>query len=180
MPEKMALVRRCLGMKEEELAPNYANLKVWFKLEDGSKTELPEPIFPRVIYTPPKEETAEAPAPKKSKKAPKVYEPVSIEEVGKVQLKTAEIIAAEPVPDADKLLRLQIRMGDEERQIVSGIAQWYKPEELVGKTIVVIANLKPAEIRGVESKGMLLAAKAGNTLRLVTIDGELQSGATIG
>jgi methionyl-tRNA synthetase len=167
-------------MKDDELAPNYSNLKIWFKLETGSKTELPEPIFPRVIYNPLPDEKTETPAPKKAKKAVKVYEPVTIDEVGKVQLKTAEVIAAEHVEDADKLLKLQIRLGDEERQIVSGIAQWYKPEELIGKTIVVIANLKPAEIRGVESNGMLLAAKAGNTLRLVTIDGELQSGASIG
>ena len=186
MPEKTTQIRKCLGIKDEAIIPDYSNLKEWFKLEAGSKTTaLTSHLFPRIIYVPPKESAdvpdVEAKAPsKKAKKAEKVYEPVSIEEVGKVQLKTAEVIAAEPVPDADKLLRLQIRLGDEERQIVSGIAQWYKPEDLIGKTIVVIANLKPAEIRGVESKGMLLAAKAGKTLRLVTIDGELQSGATIG
>ena len=180
MPEKMALVRKCLGIKEDELVPNYTNLKEWFRLEAGSKTELPGPIFPRVVYTPPVEGKVEAVPCKKAKKDAKVYEPVTIEDVGKVQLKTAEVIAAERVPDSDKLLKLQIRLGEEERQIVSGIAQWYKPEELIGKTIVVIANLKPAEIRGVASNGMLLAAKAGNTLRLVTIDGELQSGASIG
>ena len=186
MPEKTTQIRKCLGIKDEDIIPNYSNLKEWFRLEAGSKTTaLSSHLFPRIIYVPPKEDgdvpEVEAKAPsKKAKKAEKVYEPVSIEDVGKVQLKTAEVLAAEPVPDADKLLRLQIRMGDEERQIVSGIAQWYKPEDLIGKTIVVIANLKPAEIRGVESKGMLLAAKAGKTLRLVTIDGELQSGASIG
>ncbi len=185
MPEKMTLVRKCLGIKDEAIVPNYSNLKEWFNLEHGSKTTaLTSHIFPRIIYEPPKEDSAaEAEtktSSKKVKKAAKVYEPVTIEEVGKVQLKTAEVIAAEYVPDADKLLKLQIRLGDEDRQIVSGIAQWYKPEELIGKTIVVIANLKPAEIRGVESNGMLLAAKAGKTLRLVTIDGELQSGASIG
>ena len=95
-------------------------------------------------------------------------------------MKTAEVIAAEPVPETTKLLKLQLKVGDEQRQIVSGIAQWYKPEDLIGKTIVIIANLKPATLRGVESNGMLLAAKAGKTLRLVTIDGDLPSGATIG
>ena len=120
------------------------------------------------------------PAAKAQAKAEKEYGPVTIEEVGKVQLKTAQVIEAEHVPDADKLLRLQIRVGDETRQIVSGIAQWYSPEDLVGKTIVIVANLKPAVIRGVESNGMLLAAKSGKTLRLVTLDGELSSGATVG
>ena len=80
---------------------------------------------------------------------------------------------------ADKLLRLKIKIGDEERQIVAGIAQHYKPEELSGKTIVVVANLKPAKIRGVESNGMLLAASSGGVMKLVTVDDELPSGAVV-
>ena len=105
---------------------------------------------------------------------------ITIDEVGKVQLKTAVVLSAEKVKDADKLLLLKIQLGDEERQIVSGIAEYYKPEELVGKTIVVIANLKPAILRGIESNGMLLAAKKGKTLRLVTTDGDIASGASVG
>ena len=139
---------------------------------------MPPPLFLKVKF---EEAPAESqPAAKKPQKEAVEMPPCTIEDVGKVQLKTAQVVAAEPVPETDKLLKLQLKLGDEERQIVSGIAQWYKPEELVGKTIVVIANLKPAMLRGVESKGMLLAAKAGKTLRLVTIDGELPSGASIG
>ena len=67
-----------------------------------------------------------------------------------------------------------------ERQIVSGIARWYTPESLAGKSIVIVANLRPAKIRGIESAGMLLAAKEGDTLRLVTTDGEIASGAEVG
>lgn len=181
MPEKMGLVRRCLGMPEDAIAPNYAALSQWHHLEPNSQTILPDPIFPRVIFEKPKDE---APAPAKSEKKQskkvQVYEPVSIDEVGKVQLKTAEVVSAERVPDADKLLRMQIRLGEETRQIVSGIAQWYTPEEMIGKTIIVVANLKPAVIRGVESKGMLLAAKAGKELKLVTLDGPLPSGSSVG
>jgi methionyl-tRNA synthetase len=84
------------------------------------------------------------------------------------------------VEGADKLLKLQIALGEEKRQIVAGIAQYYKPEDLVGRTIVVVANLQPSKIRGVESQGMLLAASKGNSLRLVTTDGPIEPGSTIG
>ena len=171
MPAKMEQVRKALGMADTEIAPNIEMLATWNRLVEGAQTELPPPMFPRVKYEPPKEE---APAPVEE------MELIGIEDFGKVSLKTAKILAAEPVPEAVKLLKLQISLGTEERQIVSGIAQWYKPEELVGKTIVVVANLKPAMLRGVESKGMLLAAKKGKSLRLVTLDGDIAPGTPVG
>ncbi len=73
---------------------------------------------------------------------------------------------------ADRLLKLQIEVGDEKRQIIGGIAEFYQPEELVGKMIVIVANLEPATIRGIESKGMLLAAKKGKELSLIIIDSD--------
>ena len=75
---------------------------------------------------------------------------------------------------------MQIEIGDEVRQLVAGVAQYYTPEEITGKIIVVVANLKPAKIRGVESQGMLLAAKDGKDLKLITVDGPFVSGATVG
>ena len=94
---------------------------------------------------------------------------------------TAKVVQVEKVPDAEKLLKLQIELGAEKRQIVSGIAKYYTPEELVGKIIVVVANLKPAKIRGVESCGMLLAAKTDDDLRLVTVDvPDSHSGVSVG
>ena len=81
---------------------------------------------------------------------------------------------------ADKLPKLQIEVGSEKRQLVAGVAQYYTPEEMVGKTIVIVANLKPAKIRNIESAGMLLAAKSGKKLALVTVDGEVASGASVG
>ena len=78
----------------------------------------------------------------------------------------------EKVDGTDKLLKLQIKVGDKQRQIVSGIAQLYSPEELVGKMIVVVTNLKPATIFGIKSNGMLLAAKNGKALTLMTIEGK--------
>ena len=86
-------------------------------------------------------------------------------------------MSAEPIEGAVKLLKLNILMGDERRQIVAGIALYYKPDDLIGKTVVVVANLAPIKLRGVESQGMLLAASKGERLRLVTVDGDLSSGA---
>ena len=83
---------------------------------------------------------------------------ISIDEFGKLELKIATIIKAEHHPNADKLLVLQIDLGSEERQIVAGIKAHYAPEELVGRQVVVVANLETAKLRGVESQGMLLAA----------------------
>ena len=105
---------------------------------------------------------------------------ISIDEFAKVKLKTAKVLTAERVENADKLLKLSIEVGGETRQLVAGVAQFYTPEEMVGKTIVIVANLKPAVIRNIESCGMLLAAKAGKRLALVTVEGDMPSGASIG
>ena len=109
-----------------------------------------------------------------------VKEEITIDEFFKTQLKTAKVLTAEKVEGADKLLKLSIEVGTEIRQLVAGVAQFYTPEEIVGKTIVIVANLKPAKIRGIESQGMLLAAKDGGNLKLVTIDGDMPSGISIG
>ena len=104
---------------------------------------------------------------------------ICFEEFGKVQLRTARVLEAEKVPKADKLLKLQIDLGSETRQIVAGIAEYYSPEDIIGKNLVIVSNLKPATIRGVESNGMLLAAKSGKKLVLVTTDDDIAPGADI-
>jgi len=122
-------------------------------------------------------------APKQAKKAPGKTEGVAligIDDFGKLKMKTAKVIAAELVPDTDSLLQLQVEIGAEQRQVVAGVAKFYSPEEMVGKTVVVVVNLKPALIRGVESNGMLLAAKKKRKLRLITVDGDIPTGASIG
>ncbi len=132
-----------------------------------------------------KEEPAKA-APKAEKKAEKkaAEQPVNVAVIGvedfaKLQLKVAKVLEAERVENADKLLKLQVDCG-EKRQIVAGVAAYYKPEEIIGKLIVMVVNLKPAVIRGIESNGMLLAAKKKNELRLLTVDGDIVPGASIG
>jgi methionyl-tRNA synthetase len=90
-------------------------------------------------------------------------------------------MSAEPVKGTDKLLKLQIDVGGTPRQIVAGIAQFYKPEELIGRTIIIVANLKPAVLRGETSEGMLLAAKSDGKLSLITVENEqTPSGSAVG
>ena len=104
---------------------------------------------------------------------------VTYDDFSRIELRTAKVVEAERIEGTDKLLRLEVLMGEKRRQLVAGIAQHYEPDDLIGKTIVVVANLKPAKIRGVESRGMLLAATRGENLRLLTVDGEIASGAQV-
>ncbi len=106
---------------------------------------------------------------------------IGIDDFVKVDLRVAQIVVAERIPKADKLLRLEVDLGYERRQILSGIAQWYTPEELIGRRIVVIANLAPRKMRGLESHGMLLAASEGEDGKpvLATFDGEIALGSRL-
>ncbi len=105
---------------------------------------------------------------------------LTIDDFQRVELRVATILAAEPHPNADRLLVLKIDLGSEQRQLVAGIRAHYAPETLVGKQIVVVANLEPATLRGVESQGMLLAASdAEGRLAIVTPERPVTSGATV-
>jgi tRNA-binding protein len=104
---------------------------------------------------------------------------ISIDDFRKVELKVATIKAAEPHPNADKLMVLQIDLGSEERQICAGIRNHYTPEDLVGKQIVVVANLETAKLRGLESQGMLLAASDEGRVIILTPEKSVLAGAKI-
>jgi methionyl-tRNA synthetase len=109
-------------------------------------------------------------------------EVITIDEFGKIDLRVAVVLTVERVPKTEKLLKLELDLGSEKRTIVSGIAEFYEPETLVGKRIVIVANLKPARIRGVESRGMLLAAGGrgpGEELGLVTLDSDIPPGTRV-
>jgi methionyl-tRNA synthetase len=170
MPSKMSELRAALGLSEKE--PGFADLTEWGKLQPGTPVQKVKGLFPRISSR----ENKKTPVPGKQhggKEPP--AEGVTYAEYAdfkRLELRTARILQAEKVEGADKLLRLDIEVGDEKRQIVAGIAQHYDPEGLQGKTIVIVANLKPVKIRGLKSNGMLLAASIGKTLRLVTIDAE--------
>lgn len=176
MPGKMADLRRALGLR----GPcTLAELRAFGRFPAGREVAEPGPLFPR-IEKPEAGGGAKASGKPASAAAVSAVEGLlSYDDFARVQLRTAKVLEAEKVPGADKLLKLQILVGEERRQIVAGIALHYQPEDVVGKTIVVVANLKPAKIRGIESHGMLLAATKGETMCLVTVDGELSSGATV-
>jgi len=158
MPNRTQTVLETLGATESGLD--------WGGLTSGIEIKLHDPLFPRINIK--KLENSVENHGKKEE----MENVITFDEFQNVELKTAKILKAEKVDGADKLLKLQIKVGDEQRQIVSGIAQFYPPEELVEKMIVVVTNLKPATIFGIESNGMLLAAKNGKTLTLMTIDSE--------
>ena len=150
---------------------------VWGKLATGTKVQKGEPLFPRIEVTEAgetviaatkktaakaiKAEAPKAEAKKEAKPAAVADGEITIDDFAKIDLRVATVIAAERVPKTDKLIKLQVKIGDEERTIVSGIAQHYEPENLIGKNVIVIANLKPAKLRGIESRGMVLAASDG-------------------
>ena len=158
MPNRTQTVLETLGATESGLD--------WGGLTSGIEIKLHDPLFPRINIK--KLENSVENHGKKEE----LENVITFDEFQNVEFKTAKILKAEKVDGADKLLKLQIKVGDEQRQIVSGIAQFYPPEELVEKMIVVVTNLKPATIFGIESNGMLLAAKNGRTLTLMTIDSE--------
>ncbi|MHB9138855.1 MAG: methionine--tRNA ligase [Victivallaceae bacterium] len=186
MPQKMIELRKVLGIPEDKLADcRLSDLNDKTNVLSGLKMTDIDALFLRIKVD--EEKPAEA-KPVESKPA-KVQESktealpeglVTIDEFFKTQLRTALVLKAERIEGADKLLKLQIEIGGETRQLVAGIAQFYTPEEVTGKTIVVVANLKPAKIRGIESQGMLLAAKDGKDLKLITVEGPIGSGAVVG
>jgi len=105
---------------------------------------------------------------------------ITIDDFSKIELRVATVLAAEPHPNADRLLVLKIDLGGEERQLVAGIRKHYEPDELIGKRIVVVANLQPATLRGIESQGMLLAASdEEGQLSLVTPEKPVGVGAKV-
>jgi methionyl-tRNA synthetase len=184
MPGRMAELRAVLGLGSA--VPALPELRQWGGLKAGTPLGQSVILFPKL--TPPKNGDEAAPAAPAAKTeappAPAVDAPAGVAlieyaDFQKVQLRTARIVAAEHITGADKLLKLKVEIGGGERQIVAGIALHYAPEALIGRAVVVVVNLKPAKLRGVESNGMLLAATSGAVLRLVTVDGELPSGAVV-
>lgn len=193
----------------DPLAEQHVDQLAWGGLVAGTQTHAGDPVFPRIDVkkalaeeeesmeeTQEVKSTVAAPGAPSAPGAPKVKAVkedgaksdsgnedgaglISIDDFAKVQLRVAKVVAAGTVKGADKLLKLQVDVGESQRQIVAGIAQHYQPDELVGKTIIVVANLKPAKLRGETSEGMLLAASDEHGLSLVTVEGERAPGAQV-
>ena len=158
------------------------------KYPSGNKvTEKPEILFARLDIKDVMPKVEEIQAKQKAETAPEEKYPevepkeeITIDDFDKVQIRVGEVLKCEPVPKAKKLLVSQIRIGNEVRQIVSGIAKYYKPEEMVGKKVAVITNLKPCKLCGVESQGMILAAADDDgNLSVMTLDKDMPAGSEI-
>lgn len=175
-----------------QLNANAPELTSWESLAqfgaigEGVKVAKGNPIFPRldieeeVAFIKEKMQGAPTPAPVEEKKEEKPdSEEITIDDFMKVDLRVAQVIQAEPVKKADKLLKLQLDLGYEKRQVVSGIAQYYKPEELVGRKVICVTNLKPVKLRGELSEGMILAGSKDGQLSLATIAEALPLGARV-
>ncbi len=181
-----------LGITGDEAAEwrTWDSLRTFGVIAAGTKLQKGDPIFPRLD---PEVEVANiveamsggTPAAEQAKpasepvEAPEAKEEIGIEDFGKVELRVAQVIACEPVKKADKLLKLQLDLGFEQRQVVSGIAKFYTPEELIGRKVICVTNLKPVKLRGEESRGMILAASHGDQLTLATVPDSMPNGALV-
>jgi len=176
-----------LGINEEELT-SWNSLDTVGLIPEGTKVQKGQPIFPRLDIEPeteaiknmmkknaPKQEEEE-----EQKSEEDESEEITFDDFMKVDMRVAEVVDADKHPKADKLLRLQLDLGSEKRQVVSGIAQHYKPEDLVGKKVICVTNLKPAKLRGELSQGMVLAGEDENgNLALADIDQNLPNGSKV-
>ena len=193
MPRAARRIFVMLGLPDQDPGPGAL---AWGALRPGQKLGEIQPLFPRIdVGAPaapasnPKEkektvpETPKEPPPAAKAETTQAASPaastVDIAEFAKIELRAAQVIAAEKVPGSRKLLRLEVDLGDEKRQIVSGIADAYTPESLVGRKIVLVANLKPAKVMGVESNGMLLAASVDGRAVICTFDADVPLGAKV-
>lgn len=185
IPEKMRALRKAIGVDEKAIEPRLESLTAWGVLEPGRAAGGLDALFPRIQRKEKQDNPADQAVSKTKKVAGRKKDGaegvalIPIDDFARVKLRVARVLEAETVPDADRLLKLQVEIGGEKRQLVAGIAEHYPPESLVGKLVIVVANLQPATIRGIPSEGMVLAAKKGKVLRLLTVDGDLPSGAVV-
>ena len=175
MPGSAKKIMDQIGM-EDMTGQNFNSIRRWGGLPPGSPLTRGESLFPRVELR--KEERMETVTEAKKTEMPPLKAEISYEDFEKIDLRVAKVLAAEAVPKSNKLLKLKLDMGDE-RTIVAGMAKDYKPEEIVGKNIVVVVNLKPTKLMGVESHGMLLAADTETGLTLLGFDRAPKTGSRV-
>lgn len=173
MPITAEKIWNQLGIAQAFDEVQSADIKSWGKTPVGTKVNKPEQLFPRIEEEKEEKTQKVEVKPAVNEKVvvePAVTEEISIEDFSKVHLRVVKVLAAEKVKKADRLLMLTVDLGDEQRTIISGIAEHYTPEELIGKNVVMVINLKPAKIRGVVSKGMVLAASIDDKLKVIEVD----------
>jgi len=171
LPDAAAKIRRAIGDGRE---PSLANAAMG-RINTIPRVERLSGLFPRVDDKARLEKPTEAAV----ASAAATSAAITIDEFGKLDFRVAEVIAAELVPKSKKLLKLTVSLGDSQRTVVAGIAEHYAPGDLVGKKVVIVANLEAAKLMGIESQGMVLAGSAGDRLAVVTPDRDLPPGARV-
>jgi methionyl-tRNA synthetase len=202
LPTATARAWEQLGIEAPLSAQRLPDAARWGGLDAGTQARPGTPIFPRIETRAsaaqarggsqqpdgpsrrPRGGAAErTPSPPPSTGAPtkggSEVSTITFDEFKKVELRVAEILEAKTVPGADKILELRVKIGDETRSLAAGIAQQYAPESLVGRKIIVVTNLQPRRVRGVESQGMLLAASHDGRVTLLSVDGDVPSGSPV-
>jgi len=184
IPDSCEKFAAMLGGCSEQFT--WENASVWGILQTGARISKGENVFPRIdmkkeleeleALTEAKKKEAQAAIQKEKQTLEGV---ITIDDFRKVDVRVAKIIACEPVKKADKLLCLQVETAGETRQVVSGIHAWYEPADLIGKKILLVSNLAPAKLRGVESNGMILAATVGDQARVIFVDDAVPTGSKI-
>ena len=172
IPESAEKIQQQIGISE------FDTVAEWGRLPEGLKVSRGEPIFPRVDLK--KETGTPTPITAKSEKKESVEttDLISFSEFQKLDLRVAKVISAEPIEDADRLLKLKVDLGTEKRQVVAGIAEHYELNTLIDKQVIIVVNLQPATIRGVESHGMILAA-SDDSVVLVSPESEVSLGTQV-
>jgi len=169
MPDSAGDILIRLGIEDIE-SQNFDSICTWGGLSEGNVLTRGKSLFPRVEHEKPEDAPAE--------KLTNIKEEIPFRDFAKIDMRVARVVEAERIRNSDKLLKLKVDVG-EERTIVAGIGKSYRPEDLVGKKITVILNLKPAKLMGVESHGMLLAADAGDKISLASFDDDAAVGTKI-
>ncbi len=193
MPQTADEIKRQLGLMVNFSKPVLAGEFTWGGLTPGTEIAKGSSLFPRIDtkakrqgdpgvtdtqQPSPVSQPASA-ASSQATPAADTAQQITIEEFRKMQLRTAKVLTAERVPKSEKLIKVRVSLGAEELQIVAGIGKKYEPEALIGKTVVIVANLKPAKLMGVESQGMVLAAGDKEVMSLVTILEEVEPGTKV-
>ncbi len=177
IPSSATKILDCFNIDASQIKEFGVNLKFGV-LKEGTPIKKSQPIFPRIdikkeiadiekMMLERKKQQKAQQAEEKPKKEERTFEEITIDDFSKVELRVAEVTACEKLPKAKKLLKLSVNLGYEQRTVVSGIANYYTPEELVGKKVILVANLKPAKLCGVESQGMILCSDDGENVNLV-------------
>ena len=172
MPKSCESLMLQLGVNNTIEEQGMSSVEKWGALPPGIKTQKAKQLFPRIED----KQAAKILSELETKSNKEDEDKINIEDFMKVDLRTGKILEAEKVKKSKKLIQLKVDIGAERRQILAGIAESYEPEDLIGRTVIIVANLKPAKLMGIESQGMVLAASNGERILLAGFDQEPDQG----